>query len=199
MYIYIYIYIYFFFFFFCFLFFRQCNEHSQKHTTGQITYGNNLLCRFSNEDMSIYKEDEQGKVKAEENSINTRKTVKHKYNINSTMSYRHLLNISKNSRLYVKKSNIHGYGLYTRELINEGEPVIEYIGEYIRNIISDKREKYYDKIESSCYMFRLNENIIIDATKWGNSSRFINHSCMVIKHYIIFCIYAWSNNIFVLT
>ncbi|KYN93408.1 SET domain protein, putative, partial [Plasmodium reichenowi] len=105
------------------------------------------------------------------------KTVKYKYNINSAMSYRYLMNISSNLRLYVKKSSIHGYGLYTCEFINEGEPVIEYIGEYIRNIISDKREKYYDKIESSCYMFRLNENIIIDATKWGNVSRFINHSC----------------------
>lgn len=37
------------------------------------------------------------------------------------MSYRYLMNISSNSRLYVKKSSIHGYGLYAREFINEGE------------------------------------------------------------------------------
>ncbi|SCO73564.1 SET domain protein, putative [Plasmodium vivax] len=142
-----------------------------KNCTREVIYNDNLLCKYSNLDTSIFKENEKEKEK------NMRKTVKYKYNINSAMSYRYLMNISSNSRLYVKKSSIHGYGLYTCEFINEGEPVIEYIGEYIRNIISDKREKYYDKIESSCYMFRLNENIIIDATKWGNVSRFINHSC----------------------
>ncbi|KJP85824.1 hypothetical protein AK88_04531 [Plasmodium fragile] len=150
---------------------REQFKKRVKNCTREVIYNDNLLCKYSNLDTSIFKENEKEKEK------NMRKTVKYKYNINSAMSYRYLMNISSNSRLYVKKSSIHGYGLYTCEFINEGEPVIEYIGEYIRNIISDKREKYYDKIESSCYMFRLNENIIIDATKWGNVSRFINHSC----------------------
>ncbi|ANQ09312.1 SET-domain protein [Plasmodium coatneyi] len=150
---------------------RAAFKRRVKNCTREVIYNDNLLCKYSNLDTSIFKENEKEKEK------NMRKTVKYKYNINSAMSYRYLMNISSNSRLYVKKSSIHGYGLYTCEFINEGEPVIEYIGEYIRNIISDKREKYYDKIESSCYMFRLNENIIIDATKWGNVSRFINHSC----------------------
>ncbi|CRG93874.1 SET domain protein, putative [Plasmodium gallinaceum] len=150
---------------------REESKKKIKNNTGEVIYNDNLLCKYSNFEASIFKENEKEKEKS------MRKTVKYKYNINSAMSYRYLMNISSNSRLYVKKSNIHGYGLYTCEFINEGEPVIEYIGEYIRNIISDKREKYYDKIESSCYMFRLNENIIIDATKWGNVSRFINHSC----------------------
>ncbi|CRH00840.1 SET domain protein, putative [Plasmodium relictum] len=150
---------------------REESKKKIKNNMGEVIYNDNLLCKYSNFEASIFKENEK------ENEKNMRKTVKYKYNINSAMSYRYLMNISSNSRLYVKKSNIHGYGLYTCEFINEGEPVIEYIGEYIRNIISDKREKYYDKIESSCYMFRLNENIIIDATKWGNVSRFINHSC----------------------
>ncbi|EUD68610.1 hypothetical protein C922_01009 [Plasmodium inui San Antonio 1] len=149
---------------------EECNKRV-KNCTREVIYNDNLLCKYSNLDTSIFKENEKEKER------NMRKTVKYKYNINSAMSYRYLMNISSNSRLYVKKSSIHGYGLYTSEFINQGEPVIEYIGEYIRNIISDKREKYYDKIESSCYMFRLNENIIIDATKWGNVSRFINHSC----------------------
>ncbi|GAW81734.1 SET domain containing protein [Plasmodium gonderi] len=155
---------------------RRSNEREEikkrvRNCTREVIYNDNLFCKYSNIDSCIFKENEKEKEK------NTRKTVKYKYNINSAMSYRYLMNISSNSRLYVKKSSIHGYGLYTCEFINEGEPVIEYIGEYIRNIISDKREKHYDKIESSCYMFRLNENIIIDATKWGNVSRFINHSC----------------------
>ncbi|CAD2108748.1 SET domain protein, putative [Plasmodium vinckei] len=154
---------------------RECErdeiKKKVKNCNREVKYNDNILCKYSNLETSIFKDSEKEMEK------NTRKITKYKYNINSAMSYRYLMNISSNSRLYVKKSSIHGYGLYTREFINEGEPVIEYIGEYIRNIISDKREKYYEKIESSCYMFRLNENIIIDATKWGNVSRFINHSC----------------------
>ncbi|SCM23999.1 SET domain protein, putative [Plasmodium berghei] len=154
---------------------RECErdeiKKKIKNCKREVKYNDNMLCKYSNIETSIFKDSEKEMEK------NTRKITKYKYNINSAMSYRYLMNISSNSRLYVKKSSIHGYGLYAREFINEGEPVIEYIGEYIRNIISDKRETYYEKIESSCYMFRLNENIIIDATKWGNASRFINHSC----------------------
>lgn len=58
--------------------------------------------------------------------------------------------------------------------------VIEYVGETIRQSIGDLREKQYE-VEgiNSNYMFRVDSDTIVDATKCGNLARFINHSCDV--------------------
>ena len=41
------------------------------------------------------------------------------------------------------------------------------------------REKYYESKGIGCYMFRIDEETVIDATMHGNAARFINHSCDV--------------------
>jgi SET domain-containing protein len=41
----------------------------------------------------------------------------------------------------------------------------------------DKREKYYDSRSIGCYMFRIDDDVVVDATLVGNAGRFINHSC----------------------
>lgn len=55
--------------------------------------------------------------------------------------------------------------------------VIEYAGEKIRSILTDYREKYYDKKGIGCYMFRVDDDVVVDATVKGNAARFINHAC----------------------
>ncbi|KAJ3027491.1 histone methyltransferase set1 [Rhizophlyctis rosea] len=56
--------------------------------------------------------------------------------------------------------------------------VIEYIGEIIRQKVADHREKNYEKEGiGSSYLFRIDDDTIIDATKMGNLARFINHCC----------------------
>lgn len=42
------------------------------------------------------------------------------------------------------RSPIHGRGLFCKRNIDAGEMVIEYAGNVIRSIQTDKREKYYD-------------------------------------------------------
>ena len=62
------------------------------------------------------------------------------------------------------------------------QPVVEYVGTVIRNVVSDKLEALYEmerNEDGSCYMFRLDENFVVDATRRGSDSRFINHSCAV--------------------
>ena len=58
--------------------------------------------------------------------------------------------------------------------------VIEYVGETVRQTVGDLREKQYE-LEgiNSNYMFRVDSDTIVDATKCGNLARFINHSCDV--------------------
>lgn len=56
--------------------------------------------------------------------------------------------------------------------------IIEYIGEIVRQKIADMREKEYEKIGiGSSYLFRMDEDQIVDATLSGNLARFINHCC----------------------
>lgn len=46
-------------------------------------------------------------------------------------------------------------------------------------MLTDKREKYYNSKGIGCYMFRIDDNLVVDATMKGNAARFINHSCDV--------------------
>ncbi|XP_665182.1 SET-domain protein [Cryptosporidium hominis TU502] len=97
-----------------------------------------------------------------------------------TKLYRYLDLLPYDKRLNIKKSSIHGFGLFAKELIKTGEPIIEYVGELIRNSVADKRESLYKSNgnrDGSCYMFRLDESSVIDATNIGNHARFMNHCC----------------------
>lgn len=47
-------------------------------------------------------------------------------------------------------------------------------------VIADMRERRYEQQGiGSSYLFRVDQDTIIDATKCGNLARFINHSCNV--------------------
>lgn len=92
------------------------------------------------------------------------------------MRFRHLKKTSKEA-VGVYRSPIHGRGLFCKRNIDAGEMVIEYAGNVIRSIQTDKREKYYDSKGIGCYMFRIDDSEVVDATMHGNAARFINHSC----------------------
>ncbi|XP_078002977.1 histone-lysine N-methyltransferase 2A isoform X2 [Phascolarctos cinereus] len=92
------------------------------------------------------------------------------------MRFRHLKKTSKEA-VGVYRSPIHGRGLFCKRNIDAGEMVIEYAGNVIRSIQTDKREKYYESKGIGCYMFRIDDSEVVDATMHGNAARFINHSC----------------------
>ncbi|GMR42839.1 hypothetical protein PMAYCL1PPCAC_13034 [Pristionchus mayeri] len=76
------------------------------------------------------------------------------------------------------RSRIHGWGLYALEPIAPDDMIVEYIGQKIRPIVADEREKAYERRGiGSSYLFRIDEDEVIDATRQGNFARFINHSC----------------------
>jgi len=85
--------------------------------------------------------------------------------------------LSKQKNIQFGKSCIHSWGVFALEDIASEEMVVEYIGEYIDEKIANLREKLYEKQGYDDYMFRVDDNLIIDATKKGNLARFINHSC----------------------
>ncbi|XP_074605306.1 SET domain containing 1 isoform X2 [Brevipalpus obovatus] len=84
----------------------------------------------------------------------------------------------RKKQLKFARSRIHDWGLFALEPIAADEMVIEYVGQMIRPVIADIREKKYNEMGiGSSYLFRVDYETIIDATKCGNLARFINHSC----------------------
>jgi len=80
------------------------------------------------------------------------------------------------------KSSIHGWGLFAAESIVADNFIIEYCGEKIRSSVADIRERKYETDRGPDglafnYLFRIDNDYVIDATKKGNFARFINHSC----------------------
>lgn len=76
---------------------------------------------------------------------------------------------TRKKHLRFARSPIHDWGLYAMERIARGEMVIEYVGEVIRAAVADKREKAYERQGiGSSYLFRIDEDLVVDATKKGN-------------------------------
>ena len=90
----------------------------------------------------------------------------------------------RGAKLKFGKSSIHDWGLFALEPIAADEMVIEYVGQVVRPVLADLRETKYEAVGiGSSYLFRVDLEYIIDATKCGNLARFINHSCNVSLHY----------------
>ncbi|KAJ9088675.1 histone methyltransferase set1 [Entomophthora muscae] len=102
-----------------------------------------------------------------------------KWNPISTVAKNHAAHLKKSGeRVILARSNIHDWGLFAREPLKKGDLVIEYVGELIRSELADIREfKCFARGIDSSYLFRIDEEFVIDATDSGNIARFINHSC----------------------
>ncbi|KAK2978537.1 hypothetical protein RJ640_001608 [Escallonia rubra] len=82
-------------------------------------------------------------------------------------------------RLAFGKSAIHGFGIFAKQPHRAGDMVIEYTGELVRPPIADRREHliYNSLVGAGTYMFRIDDERVIDATRAGSIAHLINHSC----------------------
>ncbi|KAJ7534582.1 hypothetical protein O6H91_13G100900 [Diphasiastrum complanatum] len=91
----------------------------------------------------------------------------------------HQMKSTVHERLTFGKSAIHGWGVFSIRPHFAGDMVIEYVGEIVRPIIADIREhRHYDSLVGvGTYMFRVDDERVVDATRSGNLAHLINHSC----------------------
>jgi len=74
-------------------------------------------------------------------------------------------------------SRIHGMGLFADQSLQKGDIVAEYVGEYVSPAVTDTREKIYQSERIQDYQFRIDSQLVIDATKRGGHGRYANHNC----------------------
>jgi hypothetical protein len=77
----------------------------------------------------------------------------------------------------VRKSNVHGNGVFARRKIRAGERIIEYRGERISWQEALRREAAKEGPVNHTFLFSLEDGRVIDGGRRGNDARWINHAC----------------------
>jgi SET domain-containing protein len=77
----------------------------------------------------------------------------------------------------VRRSRIHGSGVYATRRIRKGTRIVEYLGDRITHEEADARYEEKGQDDGHTFLFVVNDRVVIDAGVDGNAARFINHSC----------------------
>ncbi|MFT4192741.1 MAG: SET domain-containing protein-lysine N-methyltransferase [Comamonas sp.] len=80
-------------------------------------------------------------------------------------------------RIQVRRSGVHGRGVFARRDIAAGQTLVEYVGERISWQEAQDRHPHDPADPNHTFYFSLDDGSVIDATHGGNSARWINHSC----------------------
>lgn len=84
---------------------------------------------------------------------------------------------SPRRRIQVRRSGVHGKGVYALVDLAEGETLIEYTGEIITWQQALDRHPHDPANPNHTFYFHIDDGRVIDAKRGGNSARWINHSC----------------------
>lgn len=77
----------------------------------------------------------------------------------------------------VRRSRIHGNGVYAARRIRKGTRIVEYLGDRISHAQADARYEAKGQDDGHTLLFVASDDVVIDAGVGGNEARFINHSC----------------------
>lgn len=77
----------------------------------------------------------------------------------------------------MRRSRIHGRGVFAREPIRKGTRIIEYAGERLPWSVAKDLPPHDPTQPYHTWYFTLEDGNVIDAGAGGNEARWINHSC----------------------
>jgi hypothetical protein len=80
-------------------------------------------------------------------------------------------------RIQVRRSGVHGKGVYALRPIRKGEVIVEYKGERITWKEALRRHPHDPKDPDHTFYFHIDDQRVIDAKYGGNAARWINHAC----------------------
>ncbi len=80
-------------------------------------------------------------------------------------------------KIEVRRSGVHGRGVYATAAIRKGERVIEYTGVHLPWKEAMDLPAREPKDPYHTFFFSLDDGDVIDAGRGGNDSRWINHAC----------------------
>ena len=80
-------------------------------------------------------------------------------------------------RIQVRKSGVHGKGVFAVQALRKGELILEYVGEVITWTEALRRHPHDPSQPDHTFYFHIDDERVIDGNVGGNASRWINHSC----------------------
>ena len=80
-------------------------------------------------------------------------------------------------RIQVRRSGVHGKGVFALQDIPAGDLILEYKGELITAKEADRRHPEEPEDPSHTFFFSVDDRYVIDAHVGGNAARYINHAC----------------------
>ena len=83
----------------------------------------------------------------------------------------------KAQKFEVRRSPVHGQGVFATRRIAKGARVVEYLGERIGHREANRRYAQKATEDNHTFLFVVDRGIVIDAGTDGNDARFINHGC----------------------
>ncbi|TKC88345.1 SET domain-containing protein [Trinickia terrae] len=79
-------------------------------------------------------------------------------------------------RVVVRRSPVHGKGVFALRPLAAGERVLEFKGE-VTSWHKASRRSRLTGVEGHTFLFGLSDGRVIDGSQGGNSARWLNHAC----------------------
>ena len=77
----------------------------------------------------------------------------------------------------VRRSRVHGRGVFALRRIRKGSRIIEYLGDRVSHREADRRYANKRSDDNHTFLFIVDRGVVIDGGSRGNDARFINHGC----------------------